>query len=170
MRARLATTITLLLCGTAVAEDREPAAMKPTGEVFFAFDSAELTAAASEKLAKIADGLEANPSGKVVVGGHADPRGTEAYNVGLSARRAEAVRDALVREGVDADRIVLGVYGENAPRRERFALDRRVGIELTREPLHAIIDRAMPDATAVMWAEPATVAEIEGRPIPVATR
>lgn len=170
MRTNLAIIATLSLCGAAAADQGDPAARPATNEVFFAFDSARLTAGAAETLGAIADELKADPEGTIVLDGHADARGGSAYNVGLSARRAEVVRDALIRRGIASERIIIGVYGEDGPRHARFALDRRVDIALTHEPLHAIITRALPVAIAVVWRQPVTVAEIEGRPIPIATR
>lgn len=143
-----------LLAGTAAADNKT--------EVFFRFDSAELSDTAKEALAKAADEAMQTPSAKLVIDGHADSRGMSPYNVGLSIRRAEAVRKALVARGVDPDNIVLAFYGEDGPRRATFAEDRRVGVELTDRPLYSIIDRALPVATALTWGKPATVAEIEG--------
>jgi hypothetical protein len=143
-----------LLTGTAGADNEK--------EVFFRFDSSELSPKAKAELAKAAARLADNPGAKLVLDAHADPRGTAPYNVGLSIRRAEAVRDQLVANGVDADDIILAHYGEDAPRRETFAQDRRVGLDLTHQPLYVIIDKALPTATAVTWERPATVAEIEG--------
>ncbi|MHB1214179.1 MAG: OmpA family protein [Thiobacillus sp.] len=51
----------------------------------------------------------------VVVAGHADSTGTEEYNLGLSRRRAEAVRDYLVSKGVPAERLTIKAYGESQP-------------------------------------------------------
>jgi peptidoglycan-associated lipoprotein len=51
----------------------------------------------------------------VVVEGHADDRGTSEYNLALSHRRADAVRDYVVSLGVAADRITLVGKGEEAP-------------------------------------------------------
>jgi outer membrane protein OmpA-like peptidoglycan-associated protein len=134
-------------------------------EVFFAFDSSALTEAAKSELAAVASRADEQPNAKVVLAGHADATGTAAYNAGLSARRAEAVRDHLVAEGVDRDRIVLGVFGEDAPRRASRLEDRRVSVELSREPLYVIVDQTLADGIALIWGEPVTTAEIEG-PLP----
>lgn len=52
---------------------------------------------------------------KVEVAGHADSRSTDEYNMGLSQRRAEAVRDYLVAKGIAADRLSAQGYGESRP-------------------------------------------------------
>jgi outer membrane protein OmpA-like peptidoglycan-associated protein len=52
---------------------------------------------------------------QVKVEGHTDSRGDETYNIGLSERRARAVRDALVERGIDAQRIRTIGLGEGYP-------------------------------------------------------
>ena len=52
---------------------------------------------------------------KVEVAGHTDSVGTEEYNMGLSLRRAEAVRQYLVGKGIAADRLIVRGYGESRP-------------------------------------------------------
>jgi len=72
------------------------------------------------------------------------------------------VRDLLKANGFDPNRIVMAMYGEDGPRRETMALDRRVSLTITGEPLYSIIDGSKPNATAVVWNEPVTLAEITG--------
>jgi outer membrane protein OmpA-like peptidoglycan-associated protein len=67
----------------------------------------------------------------VEVAGHTCSIGTEEYNLGLSQRRAEAVRNYLVSKGVSADRLTVRGYGESRPAvsnatREGRAQNRRV--------------------------------------------
>ncbi len=149
----------LAFAPAAVAETPES---ETVTEVFFPFDSAELGAEATAALDSAANAADEAERGRVVLSAHADPRGTAPYNVGLSVRRAEAVRDYLVQRGVDRDMIVLEMYGEDGAPRDTFAEDRRVSIGLTEQPLYTIIDQALPAATAVTWGRPATTAEIEG--------
>ena len=52
---------------------------------------------------------------KVEVAGHTDNRSSDAYNMKLSQRRAEAVRDYLISKGVAADRLSAKGYGESRP-------------------------------------------------------
>ena len=103
--------------------------------VHFATDSAELTATAQRMLANLAvNGLSA-PGHRSMIIGHADPRGTDAYNDRLSARRARAVRDYLISAGVPADRIETRHFGEQKPlapgdNENAWARNRRVSVSL----------------------------------------
>ena len=51
----------------------------------------------------------------VEVSGHTDSRGSDEYNMGLSLRRAEAVRDYLITKGISADRLTAKGSGESQP-------------------------------------------------------
>ena len=67
--------------------------------------------------------------------GHADARGTEAFNTTLSTARAEAVRDALIRGGMPAERVIVtaaGEAGSTAPEQDTdgMALERRVQMDV----------------------------------------
>ena len=141
-----------------------PALAEPIGETFFEFDSSALRATAERELQQVAEQATDTPDTRVVLAGHADPRGTGPYNVGLSTRRAESVRAALIEEGVPEERIVIAVYGEDAPSRGSHAEDRRVSIFLTANPLYEIIDNRLGPATAIVWDTPVTVAELDGPP------
>ncbi len=67
-----------------------------SADVLFAFDRADLTPRARTKLADVAQELRAaRATGEVLVGGHADSRGSAAYNRSLSERRASRVSAAL---------------------------------------------------------------------------
>ena len=59
--------------------------------------------------------LTDNPELRVEVAGHTDDRGTEEYNLDLSMRRAESVRDYLVDHGIDGGRLVAQGYGRSQP-------------------------------------------------------
>ena len=87
--------------------------------VNFAFDKADLTDYAKailDNAVNVINGLvQKYPSLKVDVSGHTDYIGTEAYNLGLSERRANAVKGYLTRKGVDANRIGTFSYGETKP-------------------------------------------------------
>lgn len=157
----------LLVCliygGVAAADDKTAAPTTATdSEVFFAFDSAELTDNGRTALRNVVEHAKDARGTMLVLDAHADARGTAPYNVALSARRAEAVRDFLTENGLPQDRIVMTMYGEDSPRRESFDENRRVAVTLTAEPLYSIIDRAGPGATAVVWQEPVTMAAIDG--------
>lgn len=83
--------------------------------VFFDFDQFAIRADARDTLNKQAQWLRSYPSVRVLVAGHADERGTREYNLALGARRAAAVKDYLVSQGVPADRIETVSYGKERP-------------------------------------------------------
>jgi outer membrane protein OmpA-like peptidoglycan-associated protein len=83
--------------------------------VLFDTGRAELKSGADRQLDTVANFLEQNPERHVLIEGFTDSVGTEDYNRGLSERRAEAVRSALLSRGVDAGRIQVRGYGEEFP-------------------------------------------------------
>ena len=86
--------------------------------IYFEYDSNELTAQAQQSLQTKAAILRANAGLQVRVDGHADERGSTEYNLALSQRRAETVRDFLAGYGIAATRISTIPYGEERPRVE----------------------------------------------------
>jgi OOP family OmpA-OmpF porin len=106
-------------------------------DVHFAFDKYNLTGYAQASLDGDVTTINklsgSYPGLKVDVSGHTDWIGTDAYNQALSERRATAVKDYLVRKGVDAGRIRTYAYGESQPvapntTAEGRALNRRAEI------------------------------------------
>jgi OOP family OmpA-OmpF porin len=83
--------------------------------VNFDFDKATIRSDAASILAEAARILGENAGVNVSVEGHTDAVGTDAYNQSLSERRAAAVRDYLVAEGVGADRLTTKGFGESEP-------------------------------------------------------
>jgi len=83
-------------------------------DVYFAYDAAELDAAATQALRYNAEILRGE-SGRVEIEGHCDERGTAEYNLALGARRAKTVRDALVALGIGSTRLSTVSYGEELP-------------------------------------------------------
>lgn len=84
----------------------------PLSDVYFAYDSIELSDNAREILRANADWLGDNPRAKVEIEGHCDSRGTIEYNLALGAKRANAVRDYLTSLGVSSDRLTTISYGK----------------------------------------------------------
>ena len=84
----------------------------PLADVFFPYDSIELSDNAREILRTNADWLGENTRSKVEIEGHCDSRGTIEYNLALGAKRANAVRDYLVSLGVSSDRLTTISYGK----------------------------------------------------------
>jgi len=76
-----------------------------TVEVYFAFDSADLSDGAQTALVGVVKELQASPTLVVRLGGFTDPKGTRDYNYALAQRRAEAVRRFLVEKGVELSRV-----------------------------------------------------------------
>lgn len=81
---------------------------------YFEFDSAVLLPEARAALIGHAEYLR-NASKSVRLEGHADERGTREYNMALGERRANAVRDFLVLQGVSSSKIETVSYGEERP-------------------------------------------------------
>jgi outer membrane protein OmpA-like peptidoglycan-associated protein len=99
-------------------------------EVMFDFDSATLKPGGYSELQRVADVLLRYPETTIVVEGHTDSRGSEAYNQVLSEKRAQAVRTALVEMGVAGERIEAVGYGESQPISSDDAVNRRVSIAI----------------------------------------
>ena len=83
--------------------------------VNFAFDSAKLTPESEQVLDQAVQELRDAPSVSVRVEGHTDSIGSEAYNLQLSQRRAEAVVDYLVSQGIESTRLEPVGMGEGNP-------------------------------------------------------
>ena len=83
--------------------------------VLFDYDSAQLTDYAQRVLDRQAAFMKARPETRVIIGGHADERGTREYNLALGERRASSARDYLVAKGVNAARIRIISYGKERP-------------------------------------------------------
>ena len=85
------------------------------GDVFFAFDKADLSEESRSRLSRNADWLRAHPEFQVRIEGHCDERGTNEYNLALGERRAAAARDYLASLGVGAGSLTTLSYGEERP-------------------------------------------------------
>jgi peptidoglycan-associated lipoprotein len=83
--------------------------------VFFQFDRSALSGSADATLGRQAAWLAKYPTVDVLVAGNADERGTETYNLALGERRANAVRDYLVVQGISESRIQTISYGKDCP-------------------------------------------------------
>jgi outer membrane protein OmpA-like peptidoglycan-associated protein len=84
-------------------------------DVLFEFDKANLKPGSERSLSKVAEFLRENPDRKVTIEGYTDNIGSDAYNIELSQRRADSVRNYLVQNGVSADRITAHGLGEEYP-------------------------------------------------------
>lgn len=83
---------------------------------FFDFDKAEVKSAFLPRLQNAAEIIRNNPQiEKIVIAGHTDNVGSEQYNLNLGRRRAESVRDILVKYGAASDRFEIESYGKSKP-------------------------------------------------------
>ena len=83
--------------------------------VNFETNSAALTTGSPAVLDRVAGTLAKWPEVRIEIGGHTDSKGEAGYNLDLSTRRAVAVRDYLVKKGIDGSRIEVKGHGETAP-------------------------------------------------------
>ncbi len=83
--------------------------------VHFAFNRYDLTPRARGILDSLVSILTELPAVTVVIEGHTDALGSEAYNMRLSLRRARSVRDYLIRQGISSSRLSVKGYGESRP-------------------------------------------------------
>ncbi len=118
------------LFGSALYEvDKDGRILKSTGDiklapsadgrvrllVFFDFDKATLQSASYPELNRAVALMKANTNMRVEIAGFTDAQGTDAYNKDLSQRRANSVREYLVRQGVEGSRLTAVGYGEDNP-------------------------------------------------------
>ena len=97
------------------AKQTERGTLVTFGDVLFDFDRADLKSNSRDSITTLANYLIKNPDRKVIVEGYTDSKGSASYNQGLSERRANAVKNALVHAGVDPSRIVAQGYGKEYP-------------------------------------------------------
>jgi peptidoglycan-associated lipoprotein len=105
--------------------------------IYFDYDRAEIKQEYVSVVAAHAKYLNAGSGRKVRLEGHADERGSREYNIGLGERRAQAVRRALLLQGVTEDQINTVSYGEERPAvsgsdEAAYAKNRRVELVYTR--------------------------------------
>jgi outer membrane protein OmpA-like peptidoglycan-associated protein len=84
--------------------------------IFYKFDSAELTDSSTVALNELVRLLADNPGTVIELGAHCDYKGRDEYNERLSQRRAESVVNYLISQGIEASRLVPKGYGESTPK------------------------------------------------------
>lgn len=104
--------------------------------IYFDFDSQSIRASESGKIQQVASFMK-NGSGQLIIAGFTDERGTAEYNRGLGERRAGAVRERLISEGVDAGRVQTVSFGAEMPadpssNEAAWAKNRRAEIGVTK--------------------------------------
>ncbi len=83
--------------------------------IYFDFDKATFKTESYAELNLLENMMRSNPGMSVEIGGHTDAIGTRDYNMYLSRKRAEAVKDFLTKKGIDARRIKAVGYGKTRP-------------------------------------------------------
>ena len=112
---RAAEAMTALAKLAAVKEEERGLVITLSGSVLFASDQATLMPGAESRLDQVATALLASRGRNIVIEGFTDSQGTDQHNLDLSQDRANAVRDYLVRQGLDADRVQAHGIGEARP-------------------------------------------------------
>jgi peptidoglycan-associated lipoprotein len=84
-------------------------------DIYFDFDSIQLTPEVQELLTKKGQWLRDNPAATVIIEGHCDNRGTNEYNLALGEGRAQSARTYLMDLGIDISRLDTISYGEERP-------------------------------------------------------
>lgn len=122
-----------------VKQEQRGTVITLSGSVIFASGKSALLPAARRKLSDVASALASgDPKGKIVVEGHTDSAGSEETNRALSLERANAVRDALVENGVSDDRISVEGLGETRPIADNASQAGRANnrrVEIVLEPM-----------------------------------
>ena len=85
-------------------------------DIFFEFDKSNITKEGAFELDKLVEALKANPAMVIMVKAHTDNRGSDAYNMNLSNRRAKATVQYVISKGIAKERISGQGYGESQPK------------------------------------------------------
>jgi outer membrane protein OmpA-like peptidoglycan-associated protein len=97
------------------AKKTDRGAVVTLGDVLFDFDRASLRSGAQQNLYRLVTFLNENTDREILIEGHTDSVGSDSYNLDLSLRRCESVRDFLVANGVSASRMAVRGFGKAAP-------------------------------------------------------
>lgn len=84
-------------------------------DIFFDYDSYEIRADQQGAVAQAATFLKQHPNWRVTIEGHCDERGSIEYNLTLGTNRAEAVKNALVQQGVNGSNLRTVTFGKEKP-------------------------------------------------------
>lgn len=98
-----------------IQRDRDVLAVTFRSDVLFDVNSSILKPGGYDEIQRVANVLKQYPQTTIRVEGHTDSTGSEAYNQQLSERRAQAVKNALINYGVNANRIMTVGFGESKP-------------------------------------------------------
>ena len=81
--------------------------------MFFKVDSIKITEQGQKIIKQAAEGLKNSKDYEIILNGHTDTSGNSDYNLELALKRAEAVKKALVKHGIGADKINVFSFGES---------------------------------------------------------
>jgi peptidoglycan-associated lipoprotein len=120
-----------------VEEEEEPVDPNSLFEsIYFDFDQSKIRPDQEEALqANLELIIDADDGCYIILGGHADERGPNNYNIQLSAKRAETIKNFLISNGIDSTRIITYAYGETSPKylghdEESWQYNRRADIAI----------------------------------------
>jgi len=124
------------------AQQTERGIVLTIGDVLFATGKADLSVSAAKSVGTLAEFLQKNPNRNVLIEGHTDSVGSDDYNLALSQRRADSVKDNLLENGIYAGRITAVGYGKKFPvasndTKAGKAQNRRVDIIILNEGVKA---------------------------------
>jgi outer membrane protein OmpA-like peptidoglycan-associated protein len=97
------------------AKQTERGIVLTIGDVLFATGKADLSSDALRSVDKVSDFLQKYPNRNVLIEGHTDSVGSEEYNLTLSERRADSVKESLTSRGIPEGRIATKGYGKKYP-------------------------------------------------------
>jgi len=97
------------------AKQTERGIVLTIGDVLFATGKADLSSDALRSVDKLAEFLQAHPNRNVLIEGHTDSVGSDEFNLTLSQKRADSVKEALTGKGIGEERITAKGYGKKYP-------------------------------------------------------
>lgn len=98
-----------------VLDRKEKGKVFVLNDIYFGYDSADIRNESARELDKLVTLLNDNPDLRIEMGSHTDSIASEAYNIELSQRRAQATVNYLIRKGIDPERLAAKGYGESKP-------------------------------------------------------